>query len=220
MAEAAPRVFEASGGVWAQLRVEAMQAAAEEPLLASYLHASILHHDKIEDALSYHLAQKLGHGDLSSLQLREVIREVYDADPGIAVQAARDVTQWKLEQKTQAAPQAGWVQDTLYRVGERVAVAQPVLVLLPAAELRARFYVPQAEINRLKLGQEVTVKLDGKEPLKAKVSFISTQVEFTPPVIYSDSQNYKYVFMVEADFDPAVARELHTGQPAEVSLQP
>lgn len=83
-----------------------------------------------------------------------------------------------------------------------------------------RFYVPQAEINRVKLGQEVTVKLDGMEPLKAKVTFISTQVEFTPPVIYSDSQNYKYVFLVEADFDPAVARTLHTGQPASVSLQP
>lgn len=138
----------------------------------------------------------------------------------LAAQAARDVTQWKLAQKTQTAPQAGWVQDTLYRVGERVSPAQPVVVLLPLTELRARFYVPQAEINRLQLGQNVTVKLDGKEPLKARVSFISTQVEFTPPVIYSDSQNYKYVFMVEADFDPAVARELHTGQPAEVSLQP
>ena len=43
MAETQTRVFEASGGVWAQLRVEAVQAAAEEPLLASYLHASILH---------------------------------------------------------------------------------------------------------------------------------------------------------------------------------
>lgn len=91
MAEAQPRVFEASGGVWAQLRVEAMQAAAEEPLLASYLHAAILHHDKIEEALSYHLAQKLGHGDLSSLQLREVIREAYDAQPVLATQAARDM---------------------------------------------------------------------------------------------------------------------------------
>jgi serine O-acetyltransferase len=85
------RVFEASGGVWAQLRVEAMQAAAEEPLLASYLHASILHHDRIEDALSYHLAQKLGHGDLPALQLREVIREAYAADPGMGALAARDM---------------------------------------------------------------------------------------------------------------------------------
>ena len=88
---AEPRVFEASGGVWAQLRVEAMQAAAEEPLLASYLHASILHHDRIEDALSYHLAQKLGHGDLPALQLREVIREAYADDPQLAMQATRDM---------------------------------------------------------------------------------------------------------------------------------
>lgn len=91
MAEVQPRVFEASGGVWAQLRVEAAQAAAEEPLLASYLHASILHHEKIEDALGYHLAQKLGHGDLPALQLREVIREAYAADPTLALQAARDM---------------------------------------------------------------------------------------------------------------------------------
>jgi serine O-acetyltransferase len=91
MAETQPRVFEASGGVWAQLRVEAMQAAAEEPLLASYLHASILHHEKIEDALAYHLAQKLGHGDLPALQLHEVAREAYASDPHLAVQAARDM---------------------------------------------------------------------------------------------------------------------------------
>jgi serine O-acetyltransferase len=88
---AEPRVFEQSGGVWAQLRVEAMQAAAEEPLLASYLHASILHHDRIEDALSYHLAQKLGHGDLPALQLREVIREAYASEPQLAAQATRDM---------------------------------------------------------------------------------------------------------------------------------
>ncbi|MGD9982322.1 MAG: serine O-acetyltransferase [Hyphomonadaceae bacterium] len=88
---AEPRVFEQSGGVWSQLRVEAAQAAAEEPLLASYLHASILHHDRIEDALSYHLAQKLGHGDLPALQLREVIREAYASEPQLAAQATRDM---------------------------------------------------------------------------------------------------------------------------------
>lgn len=91
MAETQARVFEASGGVWAQLRVEAVQAAAEEPLLASYLHASILHHERIEDALSYHLAQKLGHGDLPALQLREVIREAYAGAPEMALQAVRDM---------------------------------------------------------------------------------------------------------------------------------
>ncbi len=86
-----PRVFEASGGVWAQLRIEAMQAVAEEPLLASFLHATILHHEKLEEALSYHLAQKLGGGDMSPLQLREVCREAFAADPEITRQAERDM---------------------------------------------------------------------------------------------------------------------------------
>jgi serine O-acetyltransferase len=93
MQEAAvqPRLFEASGGVWAQLRVEAMQAAAEEPLLASFLHATILHHERLEDALSYHLASKLGGADMGALQLREVCEEAYAADPEIARQAERDM---------------------------------------------------------------------------------------------------------------------------------
>jgi len=90
-ADPKPRVFEASGGVWAQLRIEAMQAAAEEPGLASYLHAAILHHDRIEDALSYHLASKLAAGDMSPLQLREVCNEAFAADPAIARRAERDM---------------------------------------------------------------------------------------------------------------------------------
>jgi serine O-acetyltransferase len=91
MAEAKTRVFEASGGVWAQLRVEAAQAAAEEPLLASFLHATILHHDRIEEALAYHLAQKLGGADMSALHLMEVCREALTNDPGIARAAERDM---------------------------------------------------------------------------------------------------------------------------------
>lgn len=85
------RVFEASGGVWAQLRVEAMQAAAEEPLLASFLHATILHHERLEDALSYHLAQKLGGADMNALQLREVAQEAYAGQPELVRQAERDM---------------------------------------------------------------------------------------------------------------------------------
>ncbi len=88
---ASARVFEASGGVWSQLRVEAMQAAAEEPLLASFLHATILHHSTMEDALSYHLAQKLGGADMNALQLREVAQEAYAAEPELVRQAERDM---------------------------------------------------------------------------------------------------------------------------------
>jgi HlyD family secretion protein len=161
-------------------------------------------------------ANQLATGKLGSRadQINQAVADL------AADEAVRDQTQWMLDQKTQTAPQAGYVQDTLYRVGERVAAQQAVVVLLPVAEVRARFYIPETEINQVKLGQQVTVKLDGRGPVKARISFISTEVEYTPPVIYSDSQNFKYVFLAEADFDPAVAKELHVGQPAEVSLQP
>lgn len=84
-------VLSESGGVWAQMRTEAERAAAREPLLASYLHASILHHTRLDRALSYHLAQKLGGRDVSPLQLREVCEEAHAADPQIAELAARDL---------------------------------------------------------------------------------------------------------------------------------
>ena len=83
--------LKACGGVWAQLRVEAQEAAAAEPLLASFLHATILHHERIEQALSYHLAQKLGAADMSAMQLREVFDEAYASDPEIARRAERDM---------------------------------------------------------------------------------------------------------------------------------
>jgi serine O-acetyltransferase len=93
MADGATRVAaETSGAVWSQLRVEAMQAAAEEPLLASYLYANILHHERIEDALSYHIAAKLGGGDMNPLQLREVAAEAFASDPSIVRQAERDMS--------------------------------------------------------------------------------------------------------------------------------
>jgi HlyD family secretion protein len=161
-------------------------------------------------------AAQLATGELGARedQIHQAVEDL------AASEAVRDRTQWLLDQKTQTAPQAGYVQDTLFRVGERVEPGQPVVVLLPVAEIRARFYVPEPQINQVHAGSAVTVQLDGLAPLQAKVSYISTQVEFTPPVIYSDSQNYKYVYLVEADLDPAVARTLHVGQPAEVHLNP
>jgi serine O-acetyltransferase len=87
----APQREGAPGKVWSQLRVEAMQAAAEEPSLASFLHATILHHETLSDALSYHLASKLGGADMNPLQLREVAKEAYRAQPSMVAQAERDM---------------------------------------------------------------------------------------------------------------------------------
>ncbi|MEL6257430.1 MAG: serine O-acetyltransferase [Pseudomonadota bacterium] len=81
----------AQAPVWTRLRFEAAAGAAEEPTLASYLNASILSHDRLQDALSYHLAQKLGGPEMNALQIREICEDAYDAAPELSVAAERDM---------------------------------------------------------------------------------------------------------------------------------
>ena len=119
----------------------------------------------------------------------------------------------------QTAPAAGLVYDTLYRQGEFVGAALPVVVLLPPENIKVRFFVPEAEFGTLKAGDTVKVTLTGRDkPLTGRISYLSPQPEFTPPVLYNRENRSKLVFMVEATFAPEDARDLHPGQPADVSL--
>lgn len=76
--------------VWSELRLEAASAAATEPTLASMLHAVILNHDNIADALSYILASKIGGENMNPMQVREICNAAFAAKPIILEQVAAD----------------------------------------------------------------------------------------------------------------------------------
>jgi HlyD family secretion protein len=126
---------------------------------------------------------------------------------------------WSVSQKQQSAPQAGVVFDTLYREGEWVAAGRPVVAILPPANMKVRTFVPQFQVGSLRVGQPVRVRLDGvAEAFPGKISFISPQAEYTPPVIYSRESREKLVFMVEIVFEPEIGAKLHPGQPVDIEL--
>lgn len=130
-------------------------------------------------------------------------------------------TQWRTTQKQQLSPASALVADVFFRPGEFVPAGQPVMALLPPANTKARFFVPEAEIARVSAGQQVLLSCDGcGTPIAASVTRIATQAEYTPPVIYSNAQRAKLVFMVEARPDPAQAKLLHPGQPLDVRPAP
>ncbi len=111
------------------------------------------------------------------------------------------------------------MQDTLYRQGEWVAAGNPVVVLLPPANLKVRFFVPQEMLPRIKTGENVNVTFDGAaKNYSATVNYISTQAEFTPPVLYNRENRAKLIFMIEAKFSPADAAEFRPGQPVDVKF--
>jgi HlyD family secretion protein len=136
-----------------------------------------------------------------------------------AATAAKEKADWSVAQKTQAAPRAGFVFDTLYRAGEFVPAASPVVALLPPENLKARFFVPAPDFAGIQSGAAVRVVIDQGEAVTGRVSYLSPQPEYTPPVLYNRENRAKLVFMIEATLDPAAATRLHPGQPVEVTLQ-
>lgn len=160
--------------------------------------------------------------DLETARLGARSDEIAAAEAEMqAAEAALARARWAVRQKSQFAPAEARVQDTLYRAGEFVPAGHPVVSLLPPENVKVRFFVPQGRLAAIRPGQPVAVSLDGvATPLRAAVSYVSSQAEFTPPVIYSRENRAKLVFMVEAVFPADTARHLKPGQPAEVTVSP
>ena len=126
---------------------------------------------------------------------------------------------WRLSQRAIASPVTGRVNDTYYVAGDWVPAGFPVASLLPPANVKVRFFVPEPALGRIKPGQTVTFSCDGcGPPMSATIAFISDRAEFTPPVLYSRDNRAKLVFLVEAKPSPEVAARLNPGQPVDVLL--
>jgi HlyD family secretion protein len=156
--------------------------------------------------------------DLATARLGARTDQITAAEATVRAQeAALARADWDFTQKKQSAPHGGVVFDTLYREGEWVAAGRPVVALLPPQNIKVRAFVPQTKLSSIRVGDSFRVSVDGvSEPYVAKVSFISPQAEYTPPVIYSKESRSKLVFMIEGIFDAAVAEKLHPGQPVDV----
>ncbi|MEE2527260.1 serine O-acetyltransferase [Hyphobacterium sp. HN65] len=104
---------EGPSSVWSSLRVSAAQASAEEPILASFMNAAILRHDRFEGALAYRLASKLADAQLDAMLARDVVEEAIAADPSIAARAAADMV--AIEERDPACQ--SYLQPFLYFKG-------------------------------------------------------------------------------------------------------
>lgn len=77
--------------VWASIRSDALSAASDEPLVASMVHAIVLHHETLDEALSFRIAQKLGQSDIPEMMLRELAAAAFADDPQIGAAARADI---------------------------------------------------------------------------------------------------------------------------------
>jgi HlyD family secretion protein len=143
-----------------------------------------------------------------------------DAEASLREADARMIaSRTRLARRQLSSPVAGAVQQIYYRQGEMVPAGRAVLSILPPGNVKIRFFVPQAVLPTIALGDPVSVTCDGcAKDITATISFIAGSAEYTPPVIYSEKERAKLVFLIEAR--PGSPDGLRVGQPATVTLKP
>jgi len=156
---------------------------------------------------------------IAAARIAQRVQAIRAAEEAVAAaRAAVAAAQVRLDRRALLAPADGRVQTLYFRVGEMVPEGRPVVSILPPGQVKIRFFVPEAVLPQVTIGQSVTASCDGCPPIPAKVSFIAAAAEYTPPVIYSRDERAKLVYLVEAlPDDPAVVRP---GQPVSVTLGP
>lgn len=206
-----------------QARAQALltdSALAREQQLVKQGFVSAAHSDELRAAR----AQSSARLEELKLQLR-VAQLPARVDERAAAKADADAAQqllkqaaWREAQKSRTAPVDALVADTFFSVGEWVQPGQPVLSLLPPGNIKVRFFVPETAVSNLQMGAVVNIVCDGcGAPIQAHISYISNRAEYTPPVIYSNVQRAKLVFMVEARPNAQDAVRLKPGQPVDVA---
>lgn len=77
--------------VWARIQQDARAAISSEPLMGGMVHATVLHHKTLENALAHRVAFKLSSTEMSGQLLREISEEAYGADPSLGEAARADI---------------------------------------------------------------------------------------------------------------------------------
>ncbi len=134
-------------------------------------------------------------------------------------EARVNTSKTRLARRKGFAPVAGTIQQIYFREGEMVPSQRPVLSIMPPGNMKIRFFVPETELPKLAIGDEVKVTCDNcAADLTAKIYFIATTAEYTPPVIYSLDERNKLVYLIQAR--PSRPDVLRVGQPISVFLNP
>lgn len=168
--------------------------------------------------------QGLLKADSTSKQAYDQAKSAYDAAQAQVDQIEASENQaraslsnagYQLAQRDVVALTQGRVQDVYYRGGEYVAAMTPVVSVLPPNNVYVRFFVPEDQFASIHLGQRVKIHCDGcADNIVASVTFIASQQEYTPPVIFSNQSRKQLVFKIEARAPGGL--KLNPGQPVDV----
>ena len=118
------------------------------------------------------------------------------------------------------SPIDGIVSNLAVHAGENAVPGSTLAMVSDISNLTVTIYVPENRIGAVTIGQEGTLTTDSTNSYAAKVTYISSQAEFTPSSIETKDQRVKLVYQVKLTItDPAASSVLKPGMPADVVLK-
>ncbi|QYZ70719.1 HlyD family secretion protein [Neotabrizicola shimadae] len=134
-----------------------------------------------------------------------------------AAQAAQDSARIALDERQVRAPITGLIDDIYFQEGDVAATGAPSIAIYAPDVMKAIFFIPERERATVAVGQTLALTCDSCPPgLSARVTRLSADPQFTPPIIYSREERNRLVFRAEAISDQPLS--LLPGQP--VTLEP
>ena len=118
------------------------------------------------------------------------------------------------------SPNKGTVLETYLETGELATPGKPVLKMADLSNLELKVYVSGAQLSHVKLGNEVKILIDSgakeMQSFSGKISWISSESEFTPKIIQTKEERVKLMYAVKI----VVPNDgsLKIGMPGEVNF--
>lgn len=214
------RVIEAN---LASARAQADEIEREAARVGSLVERNVAPQAQLDEIMSRlevaraHVAEVEANLAVARLPARP--QEIAAAEAQVAQAGARvEAAAWQLDRRTLTAPADGRIHEILRNTGEIAGPQAPVLSMLPEHAVFIRLFVPEDAVAAVAIGTELRINCDGcGDGARATVTYVASEPEFTPPVIYSLENRQKLVYTVEARPSGATAA-LKPGQIVDAVL--
>jgi HlyD family secretion protein len=164
---------------------------------------------------------------LAQAQFEQVEAGPFEGEMDIAkatveeAMANMQLVEHQLAELSLKAPVTGIVSQVLAKVGEVAAPGAPLVTVLDPSFLTLTIYVPEAQVAKVNVGDEVEIKVDAfpEDVFEGRVRYIADQAQFTPTEVQTQEERVKLVFAVEILIDDHDGR-LKPGMPADAIIIP
>ncbi|MFH1435363.1 MAG: efflux RND transporter periplasmic adaptor subunit, partial [Pseudomonadota bacterium] len=135
-------------------------------------------------------------------------------------EAMVDVVRQKLTNCELYAPSSGTIMYKLAEQGEVAAPGIPVGVVADLSRVEVKGYVAEKDLGFVKIGGRAQVVIDSmpSKPIKAKITHVASEAEFTPKNIQTREERIKTMYEIKVSVDNTEGM-LKSGMPADIVIK-